>query len=211
MDFYSLVKSKVATITEENIRKGAEAVARHSKAIRRGINYHTTEAAERRRVQRAEYNSRPDVRERARMREQSPERKAQHEAWRKSPAGIESGRRRCARYNDTHPENKRKNSRNYYNRHKDEPEFKAYRKLQEQKFRYCRKAKAEGTYTMKEIKSEKSETLYIIDGAKDRAFLRVTGQQAMNPKVKAAVDRIRRSGATWDEAVWIAKMLASTY
>lgn len=49
------------------------------------------------------------------------------------------------------------------------------------------------------------------DEFQDMTLLAVTGEAFYNRKVQAEIARIRRSGATWDEAVWTAKMLASTY
>lgn len=62
-----------------------------------------------------------------------------------------------------------------------------------------------------EIKSKKSNSIYTVSGRKERTLLTVTGEAFYNRKVQAEIDRIRRSGATWDEAVWTARMLASTY
>ena len=62
-----------------------------------------------------------------------------------------------------------------------------------------------------EFKSRKSNSIYTVSGKTERTFLTVTGEAFYNKKVQDEVARIRKSGATWDEAVWTAKMLASTY
>lgn len=62
-----------------------------------------------------------------------------------------------------------------------------------------------------EIRSMKSRTVYTVSGNVERTFLTVSGEMATNRKVQAEVARIRRSGASWDEAVWTARMLANTY
>jgi hypothetical protein len=62
-----------------------------------------------------------------------------------------------------------------------------------------------------EIHSKKSNSIYTVSGRKERTFLTVTGEAYSKAKVQKEIERIRRSGATWDEAVWTAKMLASTY
>lgn len=70
-------------------------------------------------------------------RERTPERIAKHKAWAKSPSGKESMRRRTAKYYATEKgkANARKKSMAFYNRHKDEPEFKARRKEYQRTFR----------------------------------------------------------------------------
>ena len=93
-------------------------------------------AAEAALLHKAQYNRKwreanPDkmaaMRERDREREKTPERKAMHKAWAHSPAGKESGRRRGAKYYATEKgkKNALKKSRAYYDRHKDDPEFRA--------------------------------------------------------------------------------------
>lgn len=62
-----------------------------------------------------------------------------------------------------------------------------------------------------EFKSKKSRSVFTVSGKKERAFLTVSGEAATNRKVQDEVARIRKSGATLDEAVWTAKMLANTY
>ena len=87
-------------------------------------------------LHKAEYNRKwreanPDkveaMREREREREKTPERKALHKAWAHSQAWKESGRRRGAKYyaTDKGKKNALKKSRAYYDRHKDDPEFRA--------------------------------------------------------------------------------------
>lgn len=62
-----------------------------------------------------------------------------------------------------------------------------------------------------EFKRKKSRSVFTVSGKTERTFLTVSGEAATNRKVQDEVARIRKSGATWDEAVWIAKMLAATY
>ena len=64
--------------------------------------------------------------------EHSEGRKRQHKAWAQSPAGKESGRRRGAKYYATlkGKKNAIKKSRAYYDRHKDDPEFRARKQAQ---------------------------------------------------------------------------------
>lgn len=72
------------------------------------------------------------MRERDREREKTPERKAMHKAWAHSVAGKESGRRRGAKYYATEKgkANALKKSRAYYDRHKDDPDFRARKQAQ---------------------------------------------------------------------------------
>lgn len=62
-----------------------------------------------------------------------------------------------------------------------------------------------------EFHSKKSNSIFTVSGSVERTLLTVSGEASCNRKVQAEIARIRRSGATWDEAVWTAKMLASTY
>lgn len=62
-----------------------------------------------------------------------------------------------------------------------------------------------------EFKSTKSNSIFTVSGKVERTMLTVTGEAFYNRNVQKEIDRIRRSGASWDEAVWTAKMLASTY
>lgn len=64
---------------------------------------------------------------------------------------------------------------------------------------------------VEEFKSKKSRSVYTVSGSVERTFLTVSGEAASNRKVQDEVARIRRSGASWDEAVWTAKMLQNTY
>ena len=62
-----------------------------------------------------------------------------------------------------------------------------------------------------EFKSKKSNSVFTVSGKTERTFLTVTGEAYYNKNVQKEIARIRQSGATWDDAVWTAKMLASTY
>ena len=67
------------------------------------------------------------MREREREREKTPERKAMHKAWDKSPEGILSWEKRYKKWRTSEKgrETCRRKSLRFYARHKDEPEFKA--------------------------------------------------------------------------------------
>ena len=70
---------------------------------------------------------------RRRAYDNTQKRKAQHKAWAQSPAGKKSMRERGKRYQQTEKgrEAKRKSSRLYFLRHKDNPEWRAHmRELQ---------------------------------------------------------------------------------
>ena len=62
-----------------------------------------------------------------------------------------------------------------------------------------------------EFKSKKSNSTFTVTGDRNRAYLTVTGEAYAKAKVQKEITRIRQGGATWDEAVWTAKMLASTF
>ena len=62
-----------------------------------------------------------------------------------------------------------------------------------------------------EIHSNKSNSIYTVSGTKERAFLTVTGEAYSKAKVQKEIDRIRKGGESWDQAVWTAKMLSSTF
>ena len=63
----------------------------------------------------------------------------------------------------------------------------------------------------KEYESKKSKSVFIVDGTKDRASLVVTGDASTRSEVKKEVDRVRKQGARWDEADFIARQLSRTY
>ena len=64
---------------------------------------------------------------------------------------------------------------------------------------------------IQEFKSKKSHSTFTVSGKVERTMLTVTGEAFYNRNVQKEIERIRRNGASWDEAVWTAKMLASTY
>lgn len=64
---------------------------------------------------------------------------------------------------------------------------------------------------VQEFRSKKSRSVYTVSGSVERTFLTVSGEAASNRKVQDEVARIRRSGSSWDEAVWTARMLSNTY
>lgn len=68
--------------------------------------------------------------ERRKKYEQSPKRKAQRMAWAKTEAGKKSEHERGKRYRATEKgkQNKRKNAKDYYDRHKTDPEWVAHKR-----------------------------------------------------------------------------------
>lgn len=117
MNIYQLARERSAKFDERALAKPAE-IALEAKKTRdrkwREANPDKVEA----------------MRERDRERDKTPERKALHKAWAQSPAGKESERRRSAKYYATEKAKKNalKKSKAYYERHKDEPDFKARQK-----------------------------------------------------------------------------------
>lgn len=80
---------------------------------------------------------------RRRAYDSTPKRKAQHKAWAQSPAGKKSMRERGRRYQQTEKgrETKRKSSRLYFLRHKDDPEWRAHRRELQRAWREKQKLK----------------------------------------------------------------------
>ena len=78
-----------------------------------------------------------------RIREATPERKAQHRMWAHSEAGRKSDRERHRRYRATENgrEMVRQKSLRFYRRHKDDPAFKARKYGYEVAFRARQKAR----------------------------------------------------------------------
>lgn len=119
MNIYQLARERSAKFDERALAKPAE-VALEAKKVRdrkwREANPDKVEA----------------MRMKEREREKTPERKAMHKAWAHSPAGKESERRRGAKYYATEKgkANALKKSRAYYDRHKDDPEFRARKQAQ---------------------------------------------------------------------------------
>ena len=63
----------------------------------------------------------------------------------------------------------------------------------------------------KEYKSAKSDSMFIVRGEPRRAYLIVSGEASTNTKVMKEVERIRRGGASFEMACWIAREFARTY
>lgn len=63
----------------------------------------------------------------------------------------------------------------------------------------------------KEYRSTKSGSRFIVRGEPGRAYLIVSGEAATNTKVLRECERIRRGGATFEMACWIAREFARTY
>ncbi len=91
-----------------------------------------------------------------RIREATPERKAQHKKWAQSEAGKRSMRERHRRYRATEKgrEMVRLKSLRFYERHKDDPAFKARKYGYEVVFRARQKAR----------KLSGEHTLYLMEG-----------------------------------------------
>ena len=118
---------------------------------------------------------------------------------------------------------RRKNSKAYYARHKNEKEFIANRrkwnadfmdrfyKVHGFSYSYYRTHLRKGDFLTEDIKSTKSNSTYSVQGTEQRAYLIVTGEAATKAKVMKEVDRIRTGGGTFAEVKWTAKMLARTY
>ena len=91
-----------------------------------------------------------------RVREATPERKAQHKRWAQSEAGRKSNLERHRRYRATENgrEMVRLKSLRFYRRHKDDPEFKARKYGYEVVFRARQKAR----------RLSGEHTLWLMDG-----------------------------------------------
>ena len=65
--------------------------------------------------------------------------------------------------------------------------------------------------TEKTYASTKSNSKFIVRGEPKRAYLIASGEAATNAKVLKECERIRRGGATFEMACWVARELARTY
>lgn len=63
----------------------------------------------------------------------------------------------------------------------------------------------------KEYRSAKSDSRFIVRGEPNRAYLLVSGEASTNAKVLRECERIRRGGASFDMACWVAREFARTY
>lgn len=63
----------------------------------------------------------------------------------------------------------------------------------------------------REYHSAKSGSRFIVRGEPGRAYLIVIGEAATNTKVQRECERIRRGGATFEIACWVARQFARTY
>lgn len=120
MNIYQMARQRMADVDIIATRSHAAEVALAHKAERN------------RKWREANPDKKAAMRERDRERDKTPERKAMHKAWAQSPAGKESERRRSAKYYATEKgkNNALKKSRAYYERHKDDPEFRARKQAQ---------------------------------------------------------------------------------
>lgn len=115
MNIYQMARQRMAGVDIVSTRSHAAEVALAHKAERN------------RKWREANPDKVESMRLKESEREKTPERKAMHKAWAKSPAGKESERRRGAKYyaSEKGKKNALKKSRAYYDRHKDDPEFRA--------------------------------------------------------------------------------------
>ena len=115
MNIYQMARQRMADVDFIATRSHAAEVALTHKAERN------------RKWREANPDKVESMRLKEREREKTPERKAMHKAWAHSPAGKESERRRGAKYYATEKGKKNaiKKSRAYYDRHKDDPDFRA--------------------------------------------------------------------------------------
>lgn len=63
----------------------------------------------------------------------------------------------------------------------------------------------------KEYRSAKSDSRFIVRGEQNRAYLLVSGEASTNSKVLRECERIRRGGASFEMACWVAREFARTY
>ena len=63
----------------------------------------------------------------------------------------------------------------------------------------------------REYHSAKSGSMFIVRGEPNRAYLIVSGEASTNAKVLRECERIRRGGATFEMACWVAREFARTY
>lgn len=62
-----------------------------------------------------------------------------------------------------------------------------------------------------EYKSRKSNTVYIVSGETNRAYLQATGEMATNPKVMAQISEARINGYDFATVDWMARQLSNTF
>lgn len=63
----------------------------------------------------------------------------------------------------------------------------------------------------REYRSAKSDSRFIVRGEPGRAYLIVSGEASTNTKVQRECDRIRRGGASFEMACWVAREFSRTY
>ncbi|MBO6063456.1 MAG: hypothetical protein J6P62_05725 [Bacteroidales bacterium] len=62
-----------------------------------------------------------------------------------------------------------------------------------------------------EFRSAKSDSVFKASGDRGRAYLSVTGKAATVAKVKKEVERVRREGADFETAKFLASQMAKNY
>ena len=131
MNIYQLARERSAKFDERALAKPAEVAITAKKARDRKWREANPDKVE-------------TMRLKDREREKTPERKAMHKAWAQSPAGKESERRRRAKYYATEKgkANALKKSRAYYERHKDDPDFRARKQAQREAWKERNPGKA---------------------------------------------------------------------
>lgn len=83
-----------------------------------------------------------NIRNKQRIRDRTPRRKAQHKAYAQSPAGKKSMSKRGKRYRATEKgkENSRKKAKNYFLRHHNDPAWRAHRRELQRAWKARKKA-----------------------------------------------------------------------
>lgn len=92
--------------------------------------------------QRIEDPVKRNIRNKQRIRDRTPRRKAQHKAYAQSPAGKKSMSKRGKRYRATEKgkENSRKKAKKYFLTHHNDPEWRAHRRELQRAWKARKKA-----------------------------------------------------------------------
>ena len=190
--FYSDIKSKVASITYEDLVRGYSNVRDASMTYMR-----EWEKTEKRKEQHRIW--------------------AQSEAGRKSMA--ERGRRYAKAHPEKMRKKSKAYYHRHKNEKKFMAKRREWNAAFRDRFyeahgfshSYYRTHLKKGDFLTEDIKSTKSNSTFSVQGTAERAYLIVTGEAATKAKVMKEVDSIRTGGGTFAEVKWTAKMLARTY
>lgn len=63
----------------------------------------------------------------------------------------------------------------------------------------------------REYRSRKSNTVYIVRGESNRAYLQATGEMATNSKVIEQMANVRKGAYDFATVDWMARQLSNTY